>query len=96
MKLIPILTEKSLEQAKAGNYTFWVDKTGTKREIKEAVGKVFKVNVTRIRTINYKARRERDFRGKFKQILSRRKAIVSLKEKEKIDVFEVEKKGKKK
>ena len=96
MKLIPVLTEKSLEQAKAGSYTFWVDSGLTKREIKEAIEKVFKVNVTGVKTINYKSRRERDFRGKIKQILSRRKAIVRLQEKEKIDLFEVEKKGKKK
>ena len=96
MKLIPILTEKSLAQAKDGNYTFWVGSDLTKKEIKEAVEKVFRVNVTRIKTINYKKRREKDFRGKFKQILSRKKALVRLKEKEKIDLFEVEKKGKKK
>lgn len=96
MKLIPILTEKSLEVAKSGNYTFWVDRHLSKREIKEAIEAVFKVNVTKVKTLNYKPMRVRDFRGKFKQILARRKAVVTLKEKEKIDVFEVEKKGKKK
>jgi large subunit ribosomal protein L23 len=89
MKLIPVLTEKSLGQAKEGNYTFWVDRRMNKYQIKQAVEKIFDVNVVKVRTINLKGEVKQSYFGKRKVIKPRKKAIVTLKEKQKIDLFEV-------
>lgn len=95
MKLLPLLTEKSLNEAKKGNYTFWVDMGMNKAQIKKAVEEIFGVNVSRVRTMNYKGRREKDSKGRIRRISPRKKAMVTVGEKEKIDLFETETKKKK-
>lgn len=96
MKITPILTEKSLNLAKNGVYTFWVSPFLNKNEIKMAVGEVFGVHVTRVRTINYKKSVSRNNRGRNVVVAARKKGLVMLKKDEKIDAFEVKKeKGKK-
>ena len=95
MKLLPLLTEKSLNEAKKGNYTFWVDMGMNKAQIKKAVEEIFGVNVSRVRTMNYKGRREKNFKGRIRRISPRKKAMVTVGEKEKIDLFETETKKKK-
>jgi len=95
MKLLPVLTEKSLNEAKEGNYTFWVDTGMNKAQIKKAVEEIFGVSVSRVRTMNYKGRREKDSRGRIRRVFPRKKAIVTVGEKEKIDLFETETKKKK-
>ena len=37
IKLTPVITEKSMNLASTGSYTFYVDKSLTKGKIKEAV-----------------------------------------------------------
>lgn len=93
MKLTPVLTEKGLEEAKKGKFTFWVDRRTTKHKIKKIVDEVFGVNVTRVRTMNYAGETKRTVMGRKRIIQPRKKAIVTLKGKEKIDLFET-KKGK--
>lgn len=93
MKLIPVLTEKSLEEAKKGKYTFLVDRGITKYQIRKLVDEVFSVNVTKVRTINLKGETKKTISGRKKIIQPTKKAIITLKEKEKIDLFET-KKGK--
>ncbi|MFV1917265.1 MAG: 50S ribosomal protein L23 [Patescibacteria group bacterium] len=93
MKLIPVLTEKSLEEAKKGKYTFLVDRGLTKYQIRKLVNGVFDVNATRVRTINLKGETKKTISGRKKIIQPTKKAIITLKEKEKIDLFET-KKGK--
>jgi len=88
-KLEPILTEKSLKDAKSGNYTFWTERNLTKNQIKKLVGEVFGVQVTRVRTMNYKSEVKKGLWGRKRRLPPRRKIIVSLKEKQKIDLFEV-------
>lgn len=88
MKITPILTEKSLKNAKNGFYTFWVDPGMTKGEIKNLVNKVYDVHATHVRTINYKAAERRNYRGQTVRQKALKKAIVTLPEKEKIEVFE--------
>ena len=95
MKLTPILTEKSLAEAKKGHYTFWVLPSFKKGEIKSEIERVFEVHVTGISTMNYKGGTKRNTKGKMQEIKGAKKAVVSLKGDEKIDLFE-EKKGKKK
>lgn len=92
MKLKPVLTEKGLKEAKEGNYTFWVERNMNKNQIRKAIENVFDVNVLRVRTINYRGEKKRTMMGKTKIIKPRKKAIVTLKGKDKIDLFEEVKK----
>ena len=55
----PVITEKSENEKENGKYTFKVDPKANKLEIKEAIEKLFKVNVTSIRTINVKPKKRR-------------------------------------
>ena len=84
----PIITEKSSNLVENLQYTFEVDPKATKTEIKDAIEKIFKVNVIEIRTINVhrKAKRMQRFEG-FKPAY--KKAIVRLAAGQTIDVFEV-------
>lgn len=92
MRIIPVLTEKSLDRAKEGNYTFWVDRRLNKNQIRILVEETFGVHVVRVRTMNVRGEIKRTSRGRKTIIKSRKKAIVALKEKEKIDLFETKKK----
>jgi large subunit ribosomal protein L23 len=92
MKIIPVLTEKSLQLAKDGVYTFFVDNGSTKNDIKKAVESIFGVHVTKIKTINYKGGKRKNYRGLIRRSKAIRKAMVTLKEKEKIDLFEQKRK----
>jgi large subunit ribosomal protein L23 len=92
MKLIPVVTEKSLKDAKAGRYTFTVLPGMDKFEIKRAVENMFKVHVTSVSTINHRGGTRRNFRGRIQSKKASKKAIVALAKDEKIDLFEEKKK----
>ena len=92
MKLKPVLTEKSLREAKKGNYTFMVDRLMNKKQIKRAVEEIFGVEVARVRTMNLKDVIKKDYLRRKKVIKGGKKAIVTLKGKGKIDLFEERKK----
>lgn len=87
-KIIPVLTEKSLIDAKDGKYTFWVDSSWNKPKIATQIANLYDIEVESVRTINYKKIRKRNYLGRYKEIPSRKKAIISLKGKGKIDIFE--------
>jgi large subunit ribosomal protein L23 len=73
--------------AEDGVYVFEVDKTATKAEIKSSVEKYFRVKVDSVRTsvCRGRARRTRLGVGRVKYW---KKAMVKLKEGEKISLFE--------
>ncbi|WP_031517212.1 50S ribosomal protein L23 [Desulfofalx alkaliphila] len=83
----PVISEKSTELLADNKYTFWVDNDANKVEIKQAVESLFKVKVEKVNTINVKGKRKRvrQFVGKTPD---RKKAIVSLREGDKIEIFE--------
>jgi len=91
MIIKPVLTEKTMEQAKRGQYTFLVPVNLTKYKIKELVGKAYEVNVTNVSTQNKKGRVKMTLMRKKVSVRPVKKAIVKLKDKEKIDLFESEK-----
>ncbi len=95
MKLIPIMTEKSMKLTKDSGFTFWVPMNLTKLEIKAVIEKSFGVNVLTVRTINAKGGTKKNVRGKVQRIKAGKKAIVILKPGQKIEAFEEEKKVKK-
>ncbi|OGM18394.1 50S ribosomal protein L23 [Candidatus Woesebacteria bacterium RIFCSPHIGHO2_01_FULL_37_10] len=93
MKIKALITEKSLKDAKKGRFTFEVEQSLSKYAIRDLINDIFNVHVTTVKTSNYKGRTKKTYTGKVKIIKPRKKAIVTLKDKEKIDLFE-ESKGK--
>lgn len=84
----PLITEKStLAREVANAVAFEVDRRATKRQIRDAVEKMFKVKVEDVKTMNVAGKPKR--RG---QVVGRRpgwkKAIVTLKAGDKIEFFE--------
>jgi len=95
-KIIPIITEKSMSLASKGKYTFEVGRELTKYGIKNLVETLFSVHVVSVKTLNSKMELKKTNSGRKKIIKAVKKAIVTLKDKEKIDLFAEEKKGKSK
>jgi len=91
MKIEPIITEKSLMQATKGVFTLRVTSDLNKFEIKHLVEKTFGVHVTDVRTMNQKSEVKRGFSRRSKVIPGYKKALVELKDKETIDLFEIKK-----
>ena len=84
----PLITEKSnLLKEEINQIIFEVDKKANKIEIKEAVEKLFKVNVIKVHTINMQGKIKRLGRSQGKRP-DWKKAIVTLKEGERVDFFE--------
>ncbi len=84
----PLVTEKNTAlQAPQGKYAFEVATGANKVQVKLAVEKAFKVNVTRVNMMTV-ARRGHTVRGKVVMSPSWKKAIVTLKPGEKIELFE--------
>jgi large subunit ribosomal protein L23 len=86
----PIITEKtSFQSGKLNQYVFEVDRKASKAQIKEAVEALFDVDVMRVNVTNAPAKRSR---RRNRRLLVRRpgykKAIVTLKPGDTIDVFE--------
>ncbi len=93
-KLEPILTEKTTKLAESGKYSFRVDRNLTKYQIKKLIGEIFDVHVTKVRTLKEPGEKKRTSSGRKRVILPGKKAIVTLRDKEKIDLFETKKKQK--
>src|SRR5258708_27007028 len=92
MKLMPLMTEKTMSLAKNGGFTFLLSKELTKPQIKKLISETFGVNVINVKTVTFKGGTKKNMRGQVQRIKSYKKAIVTLKEGEKIDLFEEEKK----
>jgi len=89
--LKPIITEKMTQLAeKKGQYGFIVAKNATKFQIKNAIEKIYDVKVDSVNTYNYvgKIKMRSTKKGiSVGRVNRAKKAIVSLKEGYKIDVF---------
>ena len=86
----PVLTEKALHDAAAGEYTFEVDPSANKAEIAQAVAQLLKVDVRRVKTRIIKNKTKRILRSRRKTTLSAvKKATVKVGKEQKIDIFEV-------
>lgn len=91
MKFTPIFTEKSMNQAKNGLYSFWVLPVYTKTQIKKFLEDALGVKIAKILTQNYKKIVTRTFRGTRKTTKAMKKVMVTLKS-GKIEMFEEVKK----
>ena len=79
------VTEKSTLLTQDGRYTFKVAMDADKKMIKQAVEHFFKVDVVAVNTLRLPGKRRR-FRGRLGQTSPVKKAIVSLKKGQMIDV----------
>lgn len=86
--LAPVITEKSMFLVKQGKYTFRVSKTSNKNKIKKAMKDKFGVDAISVLTMNVKAKKKNMQRHKY-EVPGFKKAIVKVKEGQKIDLFEI-------
>lgn len=88
--ICPIISEKSLNNTAKNRYTFQVHKNATKNEIKNAVATKFNVDVLDIKVINIRGKKvtfgKKRISGKKED---KRKAVVTIKAEQKIDVFDL-------
>ena len=84
----PVISEKSYGLLDQNKYTFLVRPKANKTQIKMAVEQIFDVKVTSVNTINRKGKRKRTRFGYGKRPDTKR-AIVSLKDGDRIDIFGV-------
>jgi large subunit ribosomal protein L23 len=84
--IAPVITEKgTVLQEKNNQYLFRVSPRANKIQIREAVEKIFKVTVTSVRTVTVHGKMRRMGRAQGRKP-SWKKAIVTLKEGETIDL----------
>ena len=84
----PLITEKTMKLVEEGKYTFEVKQGSNKVEVKKAVEELFKVEVTAVNMMNTLRKKRRV--GKYEGLRPAvQKAIVTLDEGQKLDVFEI-------
>ena len=81
----PIVTEKSTNLSEQGKVVFKVPIKSNKTNLKKNIEKIFKVNVTKINIIN-KKRRIKLVRGRKIKVKGYKKAIITLKKGQSIDL----------
>ena len=83
--LAPLLTEKSTNLSGENKIVFKVRKSANKKNLKNNIEKIFKVNVTKINIIN-KQNRTKFTRGRKVKVSGFKKAIITLKKGQSIDL----------
>ena len=83
--IAPVVTEKSTNLSEQNKITFKVPKKANKKNLKKNIEKIFKVNVTKINIINKKTR-TKSSRGKKIKVKGYKKAIITLKKGQSIDL----------
>jgi len=83
--LSPVVTEKSTNLSELNKVVFKVNSSADKKSIKKSIEKIFKVNVIKINIIN-KQRRIKIARGKKAKVRGYKKAIITLKKGQNIDL----------
>ena len=81
----PIVTEKSTNLSEQNKVVFKVPNSSNKKIIKKNIEKIFKVNVTRVNIIN-KHSRVKISRGRKVRVKGYKKAIITLKKGQTIDL----------
>ena len=83
--LQPVVTEKSTNLSEQNKIVFKVPISSNKKILKKNIEKIFKVNVTKVNIVN-KKNREKISRGKKIKIKGYKKAIITLKKGQSIDL----------
>tara|TARA_Y100000817_G_C16484698_1_gene379685 strand:- start:45 stop:338 length:294 start_codon:yes stop_codon:yes gene_type:complete len=81
----PLVTEKSTNLSEQNKIIFKVNSKANKKNLKTNIEKIFKVNVTKINIINKKSRIKLT-RGKKVKVKGFKKAIITLKKGQNIDL----------
>ncbi len=81
----PVVTEKSTNLSDQNKIVFKVPNSSNKNTIKKSIEKIFKVNVTKINIIN-KQTRNKITRGRKVKVTGYKKAIITLKKGQSIDL----------
>ena len=81
----PTITEKATFLSEQNKIVFKVHRGAKKNTIKNSIEKIFKVNVIKVNTINYKGK-SKMVRGKKTKKSSYKKAIITLKKGQSIDL----------
>ena len=87
--IAPRITEKSMADALAQQYTFVVNPHATKTQIRHAIEELFKVNVTKVNTVIVGGKTRRFARRRVRTVGKTsdiKKAIVTLKAGQKIEL----------
>jgi large subunit ribosomal protein L23 len=84
----PVVSEKSYAAFDENVYTFVVAGDANKIQIRQAIEAIFDVRVTNVNTLNRKGKRKRNRRsGTFGTRPSSKRAVVSLAEGDRIEIF---------
>ena len=83
--LTPVVTEKSTNLSEQNKVVFKVPSNANKKNLKTNIEKIFKVNITKINIIN-KSGRTKLTRGRKVKISGFKKAIITLKKGQSIDL----------
>ena len=84
----PLITEKGMTIAAMGKYAFEVDIKSNKIEIADAVTKIFSVDVVKVNTLRVKGKSKRMGRYPEGKTSDWKKAYVTLKPGQRIEIFE--------
>ena len=84
----PVVSEKSYASYDENVYTFEVASSANKIQIKHAVEEIFGVKVVNVNTLNRRGKRKQNRRtGTWGQRTNQKRAIVSLAEGDRIEIF---------
>ena len=83
--LSPVVTEKSTNLSEQNKIVFKVPSSANKKNLKNNIEKIFKVNVTKVNIIN-KQKRVKLTRGRKVKVSGYKKAIITLKKGQSIDL----------
>ena len=81
----PLVTEKSTNLSEMNKVVFKVNRSANKSSVKKSIEKIFKVNVVKINIINKQSRIKKT-RGRKVKVQGFKKAIVTLKKGQNIDL----------
>jgi large subunit ribosomal protein L23 len=87
--IAPVVSEKSYALMEDGAYTFSVQPSASKPEIRDAVQQIFGVRVAKVNTLNRQGKRKRNRRTfTYGKRPDTKRAIVTLVEGDTIDLFQ--------
>lgn len=84
----PLITEKGTRLGTENKYLFEVHPWANKQQIREAVAAAFNVRVVKVNVVNMKGKPRRSRRGSTFHESDWKKAIVTLAEGDKLELFE--------
>lgn len=89
----PVVTEKSIDLARSANvYTFAVNRTATKDQIKAAVEKLYGVDVLSVNTVTSHRVLKATGQKRLRTVIApTKKALVTVKQGQTIDLFDFDK-----